>query len=88
MGAKRKRVVLSLKDKVEIINKLKKGVAGKVLADRCGVGAATITDIKNNSEKFLSFVTALETGDSLRMLFLGVFQKRCTRDEPEQFFML
>lgn len=43
---KRKRVVLSLKDKVEIINQLKKGEAGKVLADRFGVGAATITDIK------------------------------------------
>lgn len=63
MSAKRKRVVLSLKDKVEIINQLKKGVAGKVLADRFGVGAATITDIKNNSEKILSLVTTLETGD-------------------------
>ncbi|KFD50313.1 hypothetical protein M513_08813 [Trichuris suis] len=52
---KRKRVVLTLKDKREIIETLRKGVPGRSLAEKCGVGASTICDIKKKSENILSF---------------------------------
>ena len=60
MFSKRKRVVLSMTDKVKIIEQLKKGVSGKKLAKTYNVGAATISDIKRNSSSILNFVSNLE----------------------------
>ncbi|CAB3232818.1 unnamed protein product [Arctia plantaginis] len=48
MASKRKRVVLSLADKLKIIEQLDKGVTGKKLSEIYGVGQATISDIKNS----------------------------------------
>ena len=48
MSAKRKRVVLSLSDKLKILERFKKG--GSNLAREFGVGNSTITGIRNNSE--------------------------------------
>ncbi|KAG5898351.1 hypothetical protein JTB14_034332 [Gonioctena quinquepunctata] len=48
MASKRKRVVLSLADKLKIIEQLDKGVTGKKLSEIYGVGKATISDIKNS----------------------------------------
>lgn len=51
--SKRKRVVLSLSDKIDIINLSKKGQSGRSLADTYGVGTSTISDIKINAESIL-----------------------------------
>lgn len=58
--------VLSLNDKVEIINQLNKGVSEEELAERFGVGAATVSDITTKSAKSLS----LKLGNALCTPFL------------------
>jgi hypothetical protein len=55
-----KLVVLTLNDKIEIIKQLNKGVSGKILVERFGVGTSTISD-KNNSAKILNFMSAFES---------------------------
>jgi len=47
---KRKCVVLTMKDKVNNVNRLKKGESGKKLAEEYGVGTSTISDIKESAE--------------------------------------
>lgn len=68
MASKRKRVVLSLADKLKIIEQSNKGVTGKQLAEMYGVGQATISDIKRSKPTLLNFVSVLENedGSSLR----------------------
>lgn len=63
MASKRKRVVLSLADKIQIIKQLDKGVTGKVLAEKYGLGQATISDIKKNRISILNYVSVLESED-------------------------
>ena len=63
MASKRKRVVLSLADKLKIIEQLDKGVTGKKLSEIYGVGQATICDIKNRKSTLLNFVSVLENED-------------------------
>lgn len=68
MSTKRKRVVLSLNDKMEIITRLKKGESGQTLAIEFGVGKSTITGIKNNSDSITRYAHNLdsEAGSSNR----------------------
>lgn len=61
--SKRKRVVLSLKDKVKIIQNLNNGEPGSKLAQIYGVGTSTISDIKKNSDNIMKFTCALEKED-------------------------
>ncbi|XP_057657371.1 jerky protein homolog-like [Diorhabda carinulata] len=63
MASKRKRVVLSLTDKLKIIEQLDKGVTGKKLSEIYGVGEATICDIKNSKSTLLNFVWVFENED-------------------------
>lgn len=62
-SSKRKSVVLSLNDKIEIINQSNKGMSGKHLAKRFGVGNSTIFDTRTNSIKILNFESSLESDD-------------------------
>lgn len=59
MSAKRKRVVILMKDEVQTVDQLKKCVRGKKLTDDYGVGTPTICDIKKNSESILKYVSHL-----------------------------
>lgn len=61
--SKRKRVVLSLKDKLNIIDSLKKGETGRKLADKYGVGTSTISDIKKNTDSILLYTCKLDSED-------------------------
>ena len=56
MSSKRKRVVLSLKDKLDIISALKRGDSGRYLSDKYGVGTSTISDIKNKVKNLHSLL--------------------------------
>lgn len=60
MASKRKRVVLSLADKLKIIEQLDKGVTGKKLSEIYGVGQATICDIKNSKPTLLTLFRCLK----------------------------
>ncbi|KFM57181.1 Jerky-like protein, partial [Stegodyphus mimosarum] len=66
MPTKRKRVVLTMKDKINIIIRLKQGESGSKLADEYGVGKSTISDIKKNSESILKYVSDSEDDSLLR----------------------
>ncbi|CAL1544491.1 unnamed protein product [Lymnaea stagnalis] len=61
--SKRKRVVLTLHDKVNIIQSLRNGDSGIMLAEKYGVGKSTISDIKKNSELIMKFTCALDRED-------------------------
>lgn len=61
---KRKRLVLSLKDKINLIYLFKKkGESGQKLADKYGVGASTVSDIKKNTDSILKYTCKLESED-------------------------
>ena len=52
---KRKRVVLSIRDKLEIIALLDQSISYTVICERFGIGKSTVGDIKKNKEKIISF---------------------------------
>lgn len=56
MAPKRPHKTLTLAEKHEILQKLRRGVSGKVLADNYGVGTSTISDIKKKSEQITRYV--------------------------------
>ena len=50
-SAKRKRVVLSFENKLDILEQLSEGESQAKLAIEYGVGKSTVGDIKKNEEK-------------------------------------
>lgn len=52
---KRKRVVLSIEDKVKILDLLDKYVSYTLIGEQYGIGTSTVGDIKKNREKILKF---------------------------------
>ncbi|UYV69145.1 hypothetical protein LAZ67_6002586 [Cordylochernes scorpioides] len=63
MSSKRKRAVLSFTDRLKIIDQLKNGASGPSLARKYGVGNATISDIKKNSDAIENYASALDNED-------------------------
>lgn len=61
--SKHKRVVLSLKDTINIIDSLKKGEIGRKLANNYGVGTSTMSDIKKNTDSILLYTYKLDSKD-------------------------
>lgn len=59
MASKRKRDVLSLAEKLKIMEQSNKGVTGKQSTEMYGVGQATISDIKRTKPTLLNFVSVL-----------------------------
>lgn len=51
MLGKRKRVVLTIKDKLDIIKKLEEGISFKKLSAVYGIGESTVRDIKKKQRK-------------------------------------
>ena len=52
---KRKRVVLSIEDKLEIIKLIDKSVSYTIICEQYGIGRSTVGDIKKNRAKIISF---------------------------------
>ena len=67
---KRKRVVLSLAQKIRIIERLEEGEVADQLSKEYGVGASTISDMKKGKKKIRAFAEAQVSARSL--------VKRCT----------
>nr|XP_031848459.1 jerky protein homolog-like [Nomia melanderi] len=63
MASKRKRVVLSIKTKHEIIQKLENGESAAKLAKIYGIGKATITGIKNQKDAIENYLLQADTFD-------------------------
>ena len=53
--AKRKKVVLSIEQKLEIIELLKKGTSYTIILEKYGIGRSTVSDIKKNESKLNEF---------------------------------
>ena len=66
MSTKRKRSVLSIKDKQIIISRLDKGEKGTNLAPEFGISKQQISDIRKNNDKILKFTENIETSEGLK----------------------
>uniref|UniRef100_H3AHU5 HTH CENPB-type domain-containing protein n=1 Tax=Latimeria chalumnae TaxID=7897 RepID=H3AHU5_LATCH len=64
MSGKRKRVVLTIKDKLEIIEKLEEGSSSKQLSLIYEIGETTVRDIKKNKE-ILTYASSLDSTSGL-----------------------
>ena len=60
---KRKRVVLSMKDKYEINKRLEEGESATKLSIEYKVGKSTITDIKKQKTSISNFISQLDSSD-------------------------
>ena len=58
---KRKRVVLSLENKLSILNRLAKGEKGTKVTSEFGIGNSTVTDLKKNESRIRSLVSSMES---------------------------
>ncbi|XP_003341417.2 tigger transposable element-derived protein 2 [Monodelphis domestica] len=58
MSGKRKRVVLTIKDKLDIIKKLEEGSSFKRLSVVYGIGESTVRDIKKNKERIITYANS------------------------------
>ncbi|XP_048474050.1 jerky protein homolog isoform X2 [Rhincodon typus] len=63
-GSKRKRVVLTLKQKIEICQRLEKGEKRSQIMNEFNIGSSTIYDIKHQKEELLKFYTSSESSRS------------------------
>lgn len=61
MSGKQKRIVLSLREKITIVKKIKNDEAGTKLAVEYGVGKSTITEIKKNGDSIINFIMVRES---------------------------
>ena len=58
---KRKRVVLSLENKLCILDRLAKGEKATSIASEFGIGNSTVTDLKKNESRIRAFVSSMES---------------------------
>ena len=58
--AKRKRVVLSILDTLEILKMLDKSVSYSIICEKYGTGRSTVGDIKINRDKLTDFQRVIE----------------------------
>ncbi len=52
---KRKKKVLTIEQKIEILKELSRGVSTTILSERYGVGKSTVSDIKKAKRFYLRF---------------------------------
>ena len=54
-SAKRKKIVLSIEDKLEILELLQKGTSYTIVSEKYGIGRSTVANIKKNESKLKVF---------------------------------
>ena len=59
---KRKRVNLSIEQKIEILEKLDRGISNTAIASEYSIGKSTVTDIQKSRSKITQF--AVEAKDN------------------------
>ena len=76
---KRKRVTLSIEQKIKVLEKLDRGISNTAIASEYSSGKSTVTDIQKSRSKTTQF--AAEAQDS------SSFKKRCIvrRADDDQF---
>ena len=73
---KRKRLVLSIEEKVEVVAMLDKDISYTVIMERFGIGKSTVGDIWKNKEKILAF--------RREMVEMGMSRKAKTMKQGDQ----
>lgn len=63
---KRKRVVLSIQQKLEIVQKFEKGQSARALSTEYGIGYTTVIDLKKQKEKLLKFACSSDSTTALK----------------------
>lgn len=61
MSTKRKRVALSIAEKLKILEELDRGVSGASLARQYNVGTSTISDIKKQRQTIKDYASKLDS---------------------------
>ena len=56
---KRKRVVLTIEEKVKVLDMLDESISYSVIAAEFGIGKSTVSDLKKNKEKIHHFKTEM-----------------------------
>lgn len=64
---KRKHNTISIQDKVEVLEKLDRGVPVRQLCEMYGIGKTTVVDIKKQREKILKFYTNSDSKKQMSM---------------------
>ena len=59
---RRKQIVLSIREKVDIVEALKRGVPPSNVAEKFNIGKSTISEIKKNADSIFSSFSAFESG--------------------------
>ena len=60
-STKRRKVVLSIDDKLEVIKMLKQGTSYTIIAEKYGIGRSTVADIKKSESKLLDYKMKMAT---------------------------
>ena len=68
MSTKRKRAVLSIKDKQIIISRLDKGEKGTNLAQEYSISKQQISDIRKDNDKNLKSTDNIDTSEGLKWI--------------------
>ncbi|XP_050523014.1 jerky protein homolog-like [Daktulosphaira vitifoliae] len=66
MSEKRKKVLLSIQDKLELINDIKKGTSKKQISLKYGIGESTVRDIFKQKDKLMKFASASDNNSSMK----------------------
>lgn len=66
-STKRKHNTISIQDKVEVLEKLDRGVPVRQLCEMYGIGKTTVVDIKKQREKILKFYTNSDSKKQMSM---------------------
>ncbi|GFW53055.1 hypothetical protein TNCV_131201 [Trichonephila clavipes] len=80
-NSKRKRNVLNIETKLEILNRLAKKESGASLAQFYNVGKSTISEIKENREAILNFASKLDLEDCSKTRKTSVEEEGYSRDD-------
>lgn len=73
---KRKRVSVTIQQKLDIIEKLEQGEKSKKIAAEYNIGSSTVHDIKKNKEKLLKFSSSMATS------LVGIDQRHTMKESP------
>lgn len=66
MSEKRKKVVLSIQDKLELIKKIQNGSSKKQMSLQYGIGESTVRDILKQKDKLMEFASASDNRSCMK----------------------
>lgn len=66
MSEKRKKVVLLIQEKLELINNIEKGTSKKQISLKYGIGKSIVRDIFKQKDKLMKFASASDNCSSMK----------------------